>query len=118
MPSWILVLLPEMTQRAGFLGILSIDGYGFGCNCKGGRIIYGKYEFWTLGVRKMRIMDKDPKDMTDDEKFDICVLAGCAVTPHQKANGKFYLRTVHPCGVLHDGEKYIVGRRINSRQER
>ncbi|KKN25378.1 hypothetical protein LCGC14_0885380 [marine sediment metagenome] len=58
-------------------------------------------------------MVKDPKDMTEDEKFDICVMAGCDISPFARPDGSYGLRTTHPCGILHDGQKYIVGQRVN-----
>ncbi len=56
---------------------------------------------------------KDPNQMTEDEKFTICVAAGCAIQSYVRVDGSWGIRTMYPCGVAHDGEKYIVAQGIN-----
>ena len=56
---------------------------------------------------------KDPSQMTEDEKFCLCVSAGCAITPYDRGDGTWGIKTRHPCGISFDGEKYIVAQGIN-----
>ena len=47
-------------------------------------------------------------ELTEDQKFTICVMAGVDTVVAQRPDGSFHRRTRNPCAVVWDGCGYKV----------
>ncbi len=50
---------------------------------------------------------------TEDEKFELAVLAGCATVVFEDDKGAYRMKTKYPCGFYHDGSKWVVVEAVN-----
>ena len=66
--------------------------------------------------RAIGAAEKNPKDMTEDEKFAICFVAGCAITtePDPDKPLTFTMRTKNPVAVSRINGKLQVFERVDS----
>lgn len=54
------------------------------------------------------ICKTDPKELTEDEKFALCFMAGCAMETSPDANNRFKMRTVEKAAFIRQGNQWLV----------